>query len=209
MFLFSRQAVLSGPPAETMAWASEIRAYASDKLGTEIALWSAGFGAPVGSVGWAMRVAGLAEVAANGQTLLSDGGYLELIAKGADYFEAPAEDSLMQPVHGELGEASPPVGSVAAITTASMSGKITEAIGWSVEVAQMVEGITGAPVMVGTNSYGNFMQVVWIGVQRDAAAADAANEKVTSSAEYMSKVDEAHGLFLPGSANRTLLTRVD
>ena len=209
MFLFSRQAVLSGPPGETMAWASEIRAYASDKIDNEIALWSAGFGAPVGSVGWAMRVGGLADVAANGQKLLSDDGYHKLLAKGADYMVAPPEDTLMSPVHGEFGEASPPVGSVASITSASISGKISEAIGWGVEVAQLVESITGNPVMVGTSGYGNFMQVVWIGVAADAAAADAQNEKVTSSAEYMTKVDGAHGLFLPGSANRTLLTRVD
>jgi hypothetical protein len=209
MFLFSRQAVLAGPPAETMAWASEIRAYASDKIGTEIALWSAGFGAPVGSVGWTMRVEGLAHVTEIGQKLGSDDGYHALLAKGADYFVAPAEDSLMLPVHGELGEASPPVGSIATVTSASMSGKITEAIGWSVEVAQLVEEITGNPVMVGTSGYGNFMQVIWIGVAADAAAADVQNEQIRTSDEYMAKVDGAHGFFLPGSGNRTVLSRVD
>lgn len=207
MYLFSRQAVLVGPPTETMAWASEIRAHASATLGREIALWSAGFGAPAGAVGWTMRVEGLADVAAVGQQLLADDGYLGLVAKGADFFPAPAEDNLLTAVHGEVGESSPPVGSVATISTATMSGSVTGAITWAVEVAQLVEGITGTPVMVGTNGYGNFMQVVWISVSADAATTDANNEKVRTSAEYMEKVDGAHGLFLPGSANRAVMTR--
>lgn len=209
MYLFSRQAVLNGPPTETMAWASEIRGYAADKTGKDIALWSAGFGAPVGSVGWAMRVEGLADVSNVGAQLLSDDGYVELLAKGADFFVAPAEDTLLSPVHGELGEASPPVGAMATITTASISGSISAAVTWGVEIAQIAEGVIGTPVMVATSAYGNFMQVVWIGVSADAAAADQAAEKITASAEYMTKVDGATGLFLPGSANRTHLTRVD
>ena len=56
--------------------------------------------------------------------------------------------------------------------------------------------------------FGAFGNVTWIAVTPDMAAADAAGTAVNGDAAYLSKLDEAGDLFLPGSGNRVLLTRV-
>ena len=63
MQLFSRRVHLVGAPHETMPYAIGMREFVSDSIGREVALWSAGFGAPVGTLMYTMRVAGVADLA--------------------------------------------------------------------------------------------------------------------------------------------------
>jgi hypothetical protein len=208
MQLFSRQAVLAGPAAEVSQWAADIREYASELVDTEIALWSAAFGAPVGSMAWAMRVEGLAQIAANTATFMADDGYHERLAAGREFLVAPAQDQLMQPIHGALGSDSPPVGSMATITEATMAASYEDVITWSVELSELVEGIVDTQVLFGTSQFGTFGGVTWIVVAEDAAAADAMTGKLAASGDYLSKLSSSPGLFVPGSGHRSLMTRV-
>ena len=59
MQLFTRQLMTIGPAA--VDWATEIRAAASTRMGIEIGLWAAGFGAPVGAMAFTARVDGIAD----------------------------------------------------------------------------------------------------------------------------------------------------
>ena len=63
--------------------------------------------------------------------------------------------------------------------------------------------------MFGNTLAGTFGEFTWISVAADAAAADAANDKLMSSAEYLGKINDATDLFVPGGANRVIATRVD
>lgn len=208
MHLWSRQATFQGPFGEIMEWATGITAHVSDLLGSEVGLWSAGFGAPTGTLGWSMPVDGLAGVAANNETVIADADYHTMLARGQELIVGTAEDQLYQIIHGELGEQRPPVGSVATITRANIGAPWADVIGWGVEMAQLVEGITGTPVLFGTSMFGTFGEVGWIGVNASAADADAGNEKLIASEEYVAKVGEAPGLFVDGSGHRTFMTRV-
>jgi hypothetical protein len=207
MYLFTRVVHLAGPPAQTVPWATEMRDHAASVTGRDIALWAALFGAPVGSFAYTMRVSGLADLDAVGQTLAGDAEYHAKLAAGAALAGAPAEDSLARPLHGELGD-PPPVGAVATVTSASMAGRYVDAVTWGIEVALHVESVTGTPVMLLSNEFGPFGGVTWIGVSADAAAADAAADAVNADSAYIAKLEAADGLFIPGSGHRSLLTRV-
>jgi hypothetical protein len=191
-----------------MDFAVGMRNHVSEKVGQDVALWSAGFGAPVGAMAYAMRVDGLAGLQAMTASLATDEEYQAKLAKGRDLMAGPAEDSMAQPIHGELGD-PPPVGSFAMITTAVIgNGAYAEAIAWGVDMAQHAERVSGMPTMFLMNSFGTFGQVTWIGIGADAAAVDAAGQQLNSDADYMAKLGAAGNLFVPASGHRSLLTRV-
>lgn len=209
MKLFSRRVHLVGPPAETMTYATEMCAYVNDKIGREVALWSAVFGAPLGSMIYTMRVEGIADLATATEGLLADPEYHAKLAAGAAFAGAPAEDSIGTPIRGELGAESPPVGTYASVTTAQISnGKYAEAFGWAVEVAAHVESVTGWPTMVTSSQYGPFGTVNWIAGGADAAAVDASNAALMGDEGYMKMLVAAGDLFLPGSGQQVLIQRV-
>ncbi len=206
MKLFTRQLMTTGPAA--MGWATEIRAAASDRMGTEISLWAAGFGAPIGALAFTARVEGMADLVAKAGPLADDAGYQEILAKGAAVVAGPPSDSLATPLHGELGD-PPPVGSYAVVTNATVAnGRYAEAIGWGIDVAQHVTSLTGTPVGLMLQEFGPFGVLTWIGVSADAAAVDASMTATNGDAEYIAKLGAAGDLFVPGSGNRALVTRI-
>jgi len=208
MDLFSRRVMTAGPSADVMAYAIEMRDYVTEKTGQDVGLWSAGFGAPLGSMAYTVRVDGIAGLQAMTASFIEDPEYHAKLAKGADYIAAPSEDSLAQPIHGELGDA-PPVGSFAMVTTAVIgNGAYAEAIGWGVDMAQHAERVTDMPTAFLMSAFGTFGQVSWIGVAPDAATVDAAGQKLNADPSYVEKLSAAGHLFVPGSGHRTLLTRV-
>jgi hypothetical protein len=209
MQLFSRRVLMAGPPSRIMEYATDMRAYVTDRTGREIALWQGVFGGPVGTFVYAMRVEGLADYRALSASLLGDSGYHQKIASGADLMAGPAEDTLATPIHGELGNESPPVGAFAQITTAVIAnGHYEEAFGWGVDMAQHVESITGVRTMFLANVFGAFGSVTWIAVTPDAEGVDAANQAMWSDSEYMKRLGDASHLFLPGSGHEALVTRI-
>ncbi len=209
MYLFSRVLTLAGPPAESVAYAVDMRQYVADTTGRDIALWSAAFGAPVGTVAYAMRVADLPDLQSLTTSLLADAEYHKRLAAGQAFVGAPAVDNLARPMLGELGDGSPPVGSVATLTTATMAaGKYADAVGWSLDIAQHVSKVSGIPTMFLTSEFGTFGNVSWIAVAPDMAAAQAGFDAVNGDADYLAKLGNAGDLFLPGSGNRGLMTRI-
>jgi hypothetical protein len=209
MQLFSRRVMLAGPPAELLEFSSHIRQWVSNKIDREIALWSATFGAPLGTMLYAMPVEGLGDMAQISDTLLGDPEYHAELAKGQHLQAAPAEDSLVEVLHGELGEERPPVGSVVVSTTATIAtGKYEEAIAWCLDMAQHGEQVTGSPLMFGINRAGQFGNCGFIAVYADGAGADAANAALNADAEYMKKMGDLQGLFVEGSGHRMIGRRV-
>ncbi len=207
MDLFTRSVLMTGPPAAYMEYATSMRSFVSEKLGQDIALWSAAFGAPRGAMVYAARVEGLAGVQAMNAKLLGDAEYMSKLA-GASGMTMPAEDNLLQPLHGELGDPPPP-GAVATVTTAVIAnGAYADAIGWGIEMAQLGETVTGMPTIFGMNAFGTFGQVTWINVAADAAAADAAGNAINANADYMGKLGAIGDLFVPGSGHRSLAIRI-
>lgn len=208
MQLFTRQLMTAGPNAEIAAWATEMAGAASDKMGTEVALWAAAFGAPVGAIAFTARVDGIADLMAKAAPLADDADYQAKLAKGADIVVGPPQDSLATPLHGDLGD-PPPVGSMAAVTNVVIAnGQYAEAVGWGIDVAEHVTSLTGMPVGLMMQEYGTFGQLTWIGIGADAAAIDASAAATNGDAEYIKKLSAAGNLFVPGSGHRSLVTRM-
>ena len=208
MDLFSRSVIMVGPPAETMAYATDMTAYVSGKVGQEVALWSMGFGAPVGSIGWTARVDGLAGVAAMQSTLMEDPEYHAKLAGGRDFTAGPANDQLATVIHGDIGD-PPPVGSVASITSVVIgNGNYAEAVGWGVDMAQHATAVTGTATNFMMQRFGTFGGVTWIAISADMAAADAASAALESDAAYIEKLGAAGDLFVPASGNRAVAVRI-
>ncbi len=139
---------------------------------------------------------------------MGDDEYHAKLARGSDYSAGPPQDQLLQPLHGEVGTQAPPAGSVASITTAVAASSYADVVGWGVELAQLVESITGNPVIFGAGQAGTVGEFAWLGVSADAAAADAANEALLSDGDYVAKLNDAGAMFVPGAANRVISTRV-
>lgn len=208
MQLFSRRVSMMGPPAETMAFATDMRSYVADKTGRDVALWSALFGAPVGTMMYTVRVEGIADLQAATAVLMEDEEYHAKIAAGRDLVAAPAEDQIATVLYGELGD-PPPAGSMASVTMAVIAnGEYERAMGWGVDIAKHVEGVTGLPAMFLANQYGPFGGVTWVLGAPDASTVDKAVEAVNNDADYLKEIGKARDLFIPGSGSQGLLTRV-
>ena len=167
------------------------------------------FGASVGTFVFTTRLDGIAGVQAMGASLAGDAEFAALVAKGAAWSTGAPVDQMRESLNGENTGGLPPVGSVATVTTAVMNGgKYGAAVTWGLEVAALVEKITGTPVNLSMGMFGEMGQLAWIGVAADAATADAANAKISADAEYMAKIDGSDGLFVPGSAHRRVAVRI-
>ncbi len=208
MQLFSRQIQLAGPLAETMAYATDLQAHVSAVGGREIALWSTVFGAPLGTMTYAVRVEGIADLQALSAQILGDAEYHAKLAKGVDYAVGTAEDRLFQPLNAEFGD-PPPVGSMALVTSAVIAnGAYEKAFAWGIDMAQHASSVAGIPTLFLAEQYGTFGSVGWIGVAADGAAIDAGTAALNADADYLKKLGAAGDLFLPGSGHRILSTRV-
>jgi hypothetical protein len=208
MYLFSRRGVLTGAPRETMPWAIDMTAYVSKVSGREVSLWQGEFGYPLGTVVWSVAVESLADLDVAFGGLADDDGFHQRLAAGAGHLSA-TEDFLRQPIHVPTVELALTPGAMVTTTTAVMgNGKYSEALGWGVEMAQLVEQVSGLPCMFLVDSYGDFGRVTWLSAAGDAASADEGNTKVNTNEEYMKRLADVGDLFIPGSGHRGLVRRI-
>jgi hypothetical protein len=185
----------------------EITGYVNANSALEASCWSANFGYPIGTVGWSVRVDSQTDLAAGQAQLAGDDGYHQLVEAAEGWVTVPGQDLLRRFVYGSPGE-PPPIGSIAQITTATaVVDRLEDAIGWSVEIAQHVEGVTGSPVAVLSDTFGTMGGMAWIGVQPDLAGAEAGSAKMMADPTYLGRMTATAGLFLPGSGHVAQLTR--
>jgi hypothetical protein len=209
MYLFSRVATLRGSERNSLAWAAEVSGYVNDHSDHAVSLWRADFGRPVGTVIWSAWVESHDDLAKGFANLATDDGYHSLIEKGQEFVTDAPSDFLRQAIHGEPGPTAPPIGAVTTVTTAVVgNGRYAEAMAWGVEMAQLVEQVSGAPTLFLVDSYGTFGQVTWLTGAADMAAADAAGEAINANADYMKRLSDVGDLFVPASGDRALVSRI-
>lgn len=209
MFQFARLLNLQGDPRQTMTWASEVTGYVNDHSGLDVSLWSVVFGYPVGTVAWSTIVESRAQLAAETDQLVADGGYLDMVAKAQEWVTAPAEDLFRSVVVGGPGDEPPAPGSVASVTQAvAATGKMPDAIAWAADMAEYGSGVAGVPISLLVNAYGDFGGMAFITLAGDMAAADDMAATVRADAGYIERIKASAGLFVDGSARQSLLRRV-
>jgi hypothetical protein len=83
-------------------------------------------------------------------------------------------------------------------------GKMREAVGWSIEVANHVKAVIGLPVEVVMPIGGNFFDIGWQVQYDDLQALDQASRKLMSDDRYLDMLRDAGPLFVAGSTHEEL-----
>lgn len=204
MYLFSRRVTLVGNPRDTMPWASSITEYVNSATSLELSCWSVSYGFPLGTVVWSARVASQAAHMAAVESLSTDDKYFDLIEQARDMITEPGHDRLISIINGTPGAVSAvgSVGSVVQATTATaIVDRMADAVTWSVEIAKHVEDISGYPVTVGLERFGQMGTITWLSTTPDMESADVAYEKGSADPSYLNRLATTKGLFVPGSAH--------
>lgn len=210
MLIFQRMVTLQGPPEEAGVWAVEMTQLVNDRTDLEVSLWQGLFGVPLGSFAWTTRLPSLTALEAANDTLMGDQEYLAKVAEAGDWITAPGEDALVRVAHIAGGDyVRPEVGTYAETTLATPApGRMGKAMGWGVEITDLVSNATHASALFGSNGFGEFGQLAWIGLFESAAAFDSAEEILAKDESYVQSIDSAGDLFQPGSARRSLARRI-
>lgn len=210
MHLFSRTITLRGNPRDTTAWARDMCALVNERSHFDVSLWQGLLGVPVGAVAFSMLVESRAALIAGEAELLGDDEYLDLIDKGMEYVTTPPQDRLVGMLHhagGELRRAD--VGAVADIVAAqSEVDRTAETITWSVGMADLVAEITGYPVHLGTVEHGAFGELQWTSTGPDIAEVDRVSDLLAKDEDYIGRLSQATGLFVPGTGRQLLAIRI-
>lgn len=210
MHVFTRVATLTGGARRPLEWATAMTEKVNGIVELDVTLWGATFGFPVGTVAWSAMTESRQQLADQTAKLMVDEGYHGLVEKGQEFSAAPPEDHLRTIVHmtGEAGDPPPVGGQAEIITAAPAEGRIGDAMTWGVEIADRYASVTGVDAAFLADAYGTFGQMTWMSVFEDPAAVEAAAEATMADADYMAALDDAGGLFLPGSGERGLVTRL-
>lgn len=208
MFLYSRALTLGGSPREAMPWVARITDQVNTGSALDVSAWTADFGHPVGTVVWNCLVESQSQFATAVAGLAGQDAYLDLVEAAAAMVTAPAQDSLARLVHGSPSE-PPPVGSVAMVTEATaVVDRISDTLAWSVDIAQHVEGVTGTPVSVWSNVYGQMGRLAFISVSASMDDFDAGDAAVNADTGYFDRLAKSAGLWVEGSGHVARYTRV-
>jgi len=209
MYLFSRLATLRGNERRSIAWAVEMTNHVNSLSDHTLTLWRAEFGYPVGTVAWSTWVESMDALRKGFDPVAADDGYYDLIDAGLEFIQDPPQDLLRRAIHGEPGSTPPAPGAVTSVTTAVVAnGQYAEAAAWGIEMAELVQQITGHPTMFLADAYGTFGQVTWLTGAPDLAAADASGELVQANPDYVKRLSDVGDLFVPASGQQRLVSRI-
>lgn len=208
MLINVRSGQIDGSLPEALAFAVDIAETVKNATGTELGVWQALYGRPLGSVAWSANVESFAELAALNQKLAENADYLtKSDAARSLFIPGSFEDQLTRVVHtaGTPGA----MAFVSAINAVIAPGKMAEATAWGIDIAEHAASVTGNAVTFGVGQFGAGGAVGWITGYPDAAAVDAGQEALANDAGYGERVTAAAGLFIEGSPTTILSQRLN
>lgn len=207
MHLFTRIATIApGRMRSAQGFIADVTAHVNENTPYDVSVWAFLFGRPYGTVGWSLTTDSLAEFLDASGELNASTAYVDKVNSAGDLFVAPPEDFLREVVH-VAGE-PPTEFDYVSSTVAVIAERFAETIGWSIEMTDLVASTTGHPAMLLNDVYGDFGGLMWLTGVSGAAAVEAANAAMRDSTEYMTKLDDARDMFVPGSARQGLLRRI-
>lgn len=210
MILFMRTVTVLGNPRETGGWARGMAKLVTEKTGKETALWAGLSGAAPGTHVFSAFYQNMSDFAAATETLMADEQYLDGVTEARQHLVSPPEDRHIEILHTAGGEyRRPGPGGIVQLTTATPAlGKLGVAIGWGVQITDLVSEIIGEPALFGRSLAGPFGELAWIGTNPDAGAWDRAQEAIMKDPRYLASIDEGTPNFEVGSGRVLLARRV-
>lgn len=198
MYLFSRQRIANPASARAaMAWASEAAHRVREVSGQDINLWMSSFSGPVGRFAFTSWLEHLDEIEAVYDKLGADAGYQDFVEKGASLFIGPAEDAMMQVVHGTPTTDLPAY--VQSVTAHARPDNLAGAMELGVAIAQKATELTGIQTMFAGAVTGPFDGCGWLTGVPDLATMERGNAETMASAEWQGLLASAGDAYLPGS----------
>jgi hypothetical protein len=200
MYLFSRRRRANpGQARAAVAMAIDSANRVNQITGLQVRPWSAVFSPEFGTIVWATFVEHLEDLETATDKLMADSSFGDFIEQSADLFTGPAEDSLMQVVHGEPRRDRPAY--VATVRAECANGSIGAAMAGGVEIAEMATRITGTPTMFASGVTGPYAGVGWFTAAPDLGTLERNNAALMADATWLETIDRVGPLFLSTTAS--------
>ena len=208
MEMFTRDVLLSGPPADVRAWAIGIAESFGEATGRTPEVWTCIAGGTIGHHTWSMPCDGSAELIELSMQALADEAYLAKIEEGRPFFVGQPRDTIHR-AFNDVGPADSEPGHVCNVTTAVASaGSLGQAVGWGLETAEYVTRLTGVDAAFLGTAAGNFSRLTWMSVVDSARKADEATRTINADDGYLKLIGRGGQYFVDGSARTMLFLRV-
>ena len=208
MYVFSRRTIAAlGKQLEAVPAALSIAEKVSEISGAELNVFSARFGAPLGTIMWSRRVDSMVELQEMSDKVLADPDYLAMVGGMSGLFMTPPEDTIGRVLSAPLeGEPTRFWG----ITRAAMTaGRYAEAVEFGVEIADYMGSALGAQTVFLKANYGGFADVTWLVGMNSMDEVDKFDDWQLSDAGYQSRVEKAAGLFVENSGQQSLIEKLN
>jgi hypothetical protein len=207
MYIFSRSTIASlGRQLDAIPAAVGVAQMVTKLTDTEVNVFVARFGAPMGSLMWSARTESLTELQGMTDKLMADQGYLDMLESMNGLFMAPAEDRLGRVLTGPL---EAPTSKYYGVTRAAMTnGKQADALAFGVKTAEYIGKAIGAQTAFTKSAYGGFNDVTWIVGFDSEADVDAFDDWQMGDSGYHDILAEAGGLFVENSGHTTLIEKI-
>jgi len=208
MYLFARTATAKpGRALDAATFATEVAGQVSSITGVEVHAWSTLYGAPITQLSWTALIDSHAAMGEVSEKLQADPGFQERIGVAGELFEAAPEDVFAEVV--ATVNDSGKLGTYANLVQAQVAGgKIGDAMAFAVDMLNHVGKVTGRDGLLTRSLYGPWASMGWIMLAHSLEEIDAAGEAMAADADYISKIDKAGDLFLPGSGHVQLSQRI-
>ena len=208
MEMFTRDMILTGPPADVRSWAIGIAEAFGETTGRTPEVWASIVGGTAGHHTWAMPIDGTEELTRLTMQALGDEDYLAFIEEGRQFFVGQPRDSMYRSLNGVEPVQSEP-GAVCTVTTAvAAAGSLGHAVGWGIEVSEHITRITGLQIALLGMAAGGFSRLTWMGVVEDAARADEVNRQINTNEEYLKLIARGGGNFVDGTGQQQQFLRI-
>lgn len=208
MYLYLRRVVMNPVHARAgMAHAIAMTEYVNQRTDLEVSLFQVLQGEPLGTLNFAHRTESFAASLEAIDKLIGTDEYLAKIEEGAGYFIGNAEDRLGTIAH-IAGEVDGPPAAASVVTATIDVPLVSQALAWSVDLADYTANLSGVPMAVVTSNYGQYGTVSWISYGQSVAQLEQSQEKTSSDPGFLQRLADSAGLFVPGSGVGTLSRKI-
>lgn len=184
-----------------------LRDVCAEATGTPWWAWAVLSGRPFGSFILSTRHDGFADMLESAMKVGASPAFQNISSEFGGVLAHPAETALNEVigVQGEVGEPKP----IMVLTRATISGgRLSDALAWSAKALEHVSTMTGSGGLLTMSSTATMFQVGWMVGYDDAAQVDAAVATLNGDASYVTLLDEAGGMFVPGTSERSVIVRL-
>jgi hypothetical protein len=156
----------------------------------------------MGTLAWTAVVSDLAIIEDTETKLAADPGYMGLVEEATGLLSTtePADQLLMQLVHGDSDAASIDAHYASTVRATLSPGSMRAGIALGVDLAQRVKEVTGRPTSFAVGVTGDYGAVMWVSLAETIQQIQAANEALNADEDFSKALDkDAAKAYLPGA----------